>query len=242
MEGEIDRIADSYNVGMDSFKKQIDELRAASAVASPTLEAISAEFATFRTKIHDMLSSLYAKSAELQYRVEELEAKSRRKTLLIHGVKEDTALSPTAAAMNIFIAKLGCMTISESSLESCYRLGRDDSKRTTPRPIVVKFNRRDDRYVVWAKKKMLKGTATLITESLIRSRQLLFSEARTVFKTNKCWTHEGKIVVMYPDGSKYTLSSRDHLEQAKLRLSSHPAADKSERRTALRPRPKKTVN
>ena len=137
---------------------------------------------------------------------------------------------------------MGCLTIGESSLDACYRLGRVDSKRTTPRPIVVKFNRRDDRYLVWSKKKMLKATRTLITESLIRSRQLLFTEARTVFKTNKCWTHEGKIVVMYPDGTKDTLSNCEHLEQAKLRLSLHAAADKTERRNALRPRPKKTIN
>lgn len=186
-----------------------------------------------------MLDSLLAKTDDLEYRVQELEAKGRRNTLNFHGVKEDTAMTPSAAVLDIIAGKLGCSSIGDSTLEAFYRLGQTDTKRSTPRPIVVKFAHRDDRHLVWSKKKALKGTRTLISESLIRPRQQLFTEARTVFKANNCWTRDGKIVVMFPDSDKVLIWRKDQLEQAKTRLSSLLGTEKNERRTILRPRQNK---
>lgn len=220
MDIEMQRLSVTYTAGLDMFQRKLDDLRASSIVSTPTLETLSADFSGFRSAIQDMLGSLLAKYVDLEYRVQDLEAKRRRNTILIHGVKEDPVVSPTTAALNLFVGKLGCATIGETSFDACYRLGAANSQRKTPRPIVVKFARRDERYMVWNNKKMLKGSQTLITESLIRPRQMLFAEARAIFQINRCWTRDGKIVVMFPDGQKEVITRAAQLQKAKSRLSS----------------------
>ena len=84
--------------------------------------------------------------------------------------------------------------------------------------MVVKFIRRTDRYAVWSRKKQLKGTRIMITEFLIPARQQILSEARAIFTPANSWTQEGKIVVLYPDGSKDVITARDHLDASKARL------------------------
>lgn len=235
---EAKRVADTCTAGLEHFQRQLDELRTTSSAPAATLESLSSEFAEFRTRIYNMLGSLQAKTEDLEYRVQHLEAKGRRNTLLIHGVKEDAAIAPSVAALNVIVGKLGCLSIADSGLNACYRLGQIVAKRSTPRPIVVKFASRDDRYLVWSKKKALKGTRTLITESLIRPRQQLFTEARAIFKANNTWTKDGKIVVMFPDGDTSLIWRMDQLDQAKTRLSSLLGTQKNESRS-MRPRPKK---
>lgn len=232
-------IAESCTAGLEHFQRQLDELRLTSSTSAPSLETLASEFGDFRSKIQSMLGSLLARTTDLEYRIQELEAKGRRNTLLVHGVKEDNAVAPSTAALGIIQGRLGCSSVTLASLDKCYRLGQADAGRSTPRPIVVRFAHRDDRYAVWSKKKALKGTRILVTESLIRPRQQLFMEARTVFKANNSWTRDGKIIVMFPDGSKEVLWRNDQLEAAKSRLSSIQSTDKCERRTALRSRQKK---
>lgn len=239
MEMEASHIAEVYNAGLDKFQKQLDELRANSTTPAQTLDSLSSEFAEFRNKIHDMLGSLLRKSSDLEHRVDELEAKGRRNTLLLHGVKEDAALSPFTAALSVINGKLGCSSICSANLEACYRLGPANTQRPKPRPIVVRFVLREDRQAVWSKKKLLKSSPVLITESLIRSRQLIFMEARTVFKPSNCWTRDGKVVVMFPDGCKEIITRPEQLDQAKLRLSSYTESDKVERRNIPRTRSRK---
>ena len=214
----MQHLSDTYTAGLDSFQKKLDDLRATSVVSTPTLETLSADFSGFRDKIQDMLGSLMAKYSDLEYRVQELEAKGRRNTILIHGIKEDPVVSPTTAALSLIVEKLGCSTISAANIDACYRLGAANAQRKTPRPIVVKFARRDDRYRVWNNKKVLKGSRTLITESLIRPRQILFTEARAIFKVNNSWTSDGRIIVMFPDGQKEVITRPVQLQQAKSRL------------------------
>ena len=77
----MQHLSDTYTAGLDSFQKKLDDLRATSVVSTPTLETLSADFSGFRAKIQDMLGSLMAKYSDLEYRVQELEAKGRRNTL-----------------------------------------------------------------------------------------------------------------------------------------------------------------
>ena len=218
MNAEMQRLAETYTAGLNNFQSRLDDLRATCVVSTPTTETLAADFSSFRDSIQDMLGSLLANYSDLEYRVQDLEAKQRRDTILIHGIKEDSEVTPSTAALNIIVGKLGCSTISEASMNACYRLGTSNAQRKKPRPIVVKFARRDDRLQVWKNKKLLKGSRTLITESLIRPRQLLFTEARALFKANNCWTREGKIIVMFPDGHKEIITRPAELQQAESRL------------------------
>lgn len=233
------KLAESCTSGLARFQQQLDELRSRSSVAAPTLESLNNEFAYFRDQMSNMISALMTRTTNLEKRVEELEVKGRRNTLLIHGVKEDPShIDPMKEALGIINGKLGCSSITCAELEACYRLGPPNASRTTPRPIVIRFTRRTDRYDVWKKKKGLKGTRTLITESLIPSRQQIFTEARAVFTPANSWTQDGKIIVLYPDGSKEIITDREHLASAKARLTTFHANSNNENRPALRPRPR----
>ncbi|XP_047538577.1 pickpocket protein 28-like [Vanessa atalanta] len=75
-----------------------------------------------------------------------------------------------------------------------------DSK---PRPIVVKFTETAIRDKVWFAKTKLKGTGVTESEFLTKSRHNVFLEARKRFGINKCWTRDGLIHIIAPDGSRH---------------------------------------
>lgn len=241
MQEEMRKLAESCTSGLARFQQQLDDLRSKSTVSAPTLETLNSEFGSFRDKIASMISTLLTSTTKLEQRVEELEAKGRRKTLLIHGVKEDPVhADPLKEVFGIINGQLGCSSITSADLEACYRLGPPNTQRTKPRPIIIKFTRRTDRNDVWARKKCLKGTRTLITESLIPARQQIFTEARALFSPANCWTRDGKIIVLYPDGCRETLTVPGHFDTARSRLATFHAASNNanETRPVLRPRPR----
>lgn len=229
-------IADIYSANMDQFQRQLDELRATATVDAPSLASLNKEFTAFRQRMHAMLDTIKANYIKLECRIEELEANGRRKWLLFHGIKEEVVDKPRELVMAAVNNKLG-YGLTNTSIAACHRLGKAKNQQN-PRPILVKFRDREDRYSIWTRKKQLKGTRLLITESLIPPRQQLYNEARQLFTANRCWTRDGKIIVKHPDDSITTITTSTQLQSAKDKFASMPA-DPSDRRPTLRTRQKK---
>lgn len=236
MDPSVKAMADTYTLNMDQFQRQLDELRATTTGDAPTLASLNKEFAAFRVNILGMLETIKANYVKLENRIEELEAKGRRKWLLFHGITEETVDRPLELVLAAVKDKLDC-GLTNASITACYRLGKTENPQK-PRPIIVKFRALEDRSAVWFRKKLLKGSRLVITESLIPSRQQLYYEARQLFTTDKCWTYEGRVIVKYPDGSKATITTRSQLNSAKDKLALVPTVS-SDRRPALRSRQRK---
>ena len=236
MDPSVTAIADIYSANMDQFQRQLDELRNTATIDAPSLASLNKEFAAFRQRMHAMLDTIKANYIKLECRIEELEAKGRRKWLLFHGVKEEVVDNPRELVLATVNDKLGYQ-LTNTSIAACHRLGKAKNQQN-PRPILIKFRDREDRYSIWTRKKQLKGTRLLITESLIPTRQQLYNEARQLFTANRCWTSDGKVIVKYPDDSKSTITTSSQLQSAKDKLASMQA-DSSDRRPALRTRQRK---
>nr|CAI5836361.1 unnamed protein product [Callosobruchus analis] len=52
----------------------------------------------------------------------------------------------------------------------------------------------------------------MITEFLTKNRLNLYNEARKVFGNHKCWTTNGLIRVVTPDGKKQVIMSQAQIE------------------------------
>ena len=64
-------------------------------------------------------------------------------------------------------------------------------------PIIVKFLRRYQRNEIYAKKRSLKNSGLVITESLTKRRLQLLEAARTAFDLHSTWTLKGEVYVFF---------------------------------------------
>ena len=60
-------------------------------------------------------------------------------------------------------------------------------------PIIIKFLRRSDRYIVYQRKRLLANSGLSITESLTKRRLDLVDETRSFLGQENVWTFNGSI-------------------------------------------------
>ena len=68
--------------------------------------------------------------------------------------------------------------------------------------IIVKFIRRTQKMKYIEKKRLLKGTKMIITESLTKRRLQLLEKARSEFKQRPVWSWKGEIFVFHNNKKK----------------------------------------
>ncbi|KAJ8246345.1 hypothetical protein GJAV_G00266670 [Gymnothorax javanicus] len=127
------------------------------------------------------------------FRIDELEQYSRRDNVVIRGIPEEEGEDT-----NETIKKVGeaiGVNIEDIDISVSHRFGR--SQNGKPRPIVVKFVRRDTRTKVMQAKKNLRGSSeykgVFIDEQLTPLRAKLFSLVKNDADTERVWTVDGKI-------------------------------------------------
>lgn len=89
--------------------------------------------------------------------------------------------------------KLKLADMSDGNFHVYHHLGSSENKL---RPVLVKFQSMKLQHTVWDSKTLLKGSGMTISEFLTKSWHHVFTAARQYFGLNKCWTTEGKIVVL----------------------------------------------
>ncbi|CAG9792220.1 unnamed protein product [Diatraea saccharalis] len=89
------------------------------------------------------------------------------------------------------------------------RMGTTSSLR--PRPIFIKFKSHQDCDDACTAKIRLKGSGITVSEFLTKRSYKLFLECCERFGVYNCWTHEGRIMVLYADAKRYTITCRADL-------------------------------
>ena len=74
----------------------------------------------------------------------------------------------------------------------CHRTPTAKSKNGQT-PIIIKFLRRSDRYIVYQRKRLLANSGLSITESLTKRRLDLLDETRSFLGQENVWTFNGSI-------------------------------------------------
>lgn len=221
LKGSMSDLMAQFHSRMSKFEA---ELSGSSNTAASTPVDLAADYASFKTFILQALGCLQRQVEALASNVDALEMRSRRKMLLVHGVaevsKEETSLVVTGVVRD----KLKLDTFSSAAIRRCHRMGHQTGTGK-PRPILLKLHDVDVRDTIWHAKTRLKGSGVTLSEFLTRSRHQVFMAAREKFGVTNCWTKQGHIHVLAPDGTKHRVVAQSELNSiGKPKLD----ADKSE--------------
>ncbi|KAJ0169188.1 hypothetical protein K1T71_015315 [Dendrolimus kikuchii] len=176
-----------------------------SSQGSSNIASLSSEFSTFKNFVTQALGNLQRQIELLFQNIDRIEMHTRRKILLVHGVpesKEDLAKS----VVKVLQEHLKVPSFSEAAIRRCHRMGRQHEAKK-PRPILVKFQEMSTRNDIWFSKTSLKGTGITISEFMTKHRHGIFIAARQKFGIGKCWTRDGLVYVLGPDGTQHRINS-----------------------------------
>ena len=202
---------------MDKVNANVSELKESLNTVSSTLTHVQDSFNSYRTATNEKIAELeksvefFSAEYETQKAVNESfkaeieilkqkddaqEQYSRRNCLVLHGIPEKENESTDGLFIKHIKENLG-VNLQPSDLDRSHRIGRTGKTgkngKQLHRAIIVKFTRYNDRARVFAAKRKLKGTNTMLTESLTQRRIGMFNNARLKYKDN-CWTSDGEIM------------------------------------------------
>lgn len=202
----IQELSQHFNSQMAEFQQN---LSSAIPAASPTSH-IAAQFSAFRSFVLSALEGLQLQVNILSKQYDLLDLRTRKKILLVHGVPEERNSADSAIAVKVLSNHLKMPDLELGDISRCQRLGTITSDK--PRPILVKFRELSMRNHIWYAKTNLKNTGITLSEFLTKSRHETFMAARKRFGINKCWTKDGYIIVVGPDGKRHTISTYSELD------------------------------
>ena len=182
--------------------KQLEEVQ-------KSIKFISEQFESYendRKEKDEVIQNLQNDKILMEKKIENLEKKvdrqeqySRRNCILIHGIEEKNDENTDNVVVEMINDNLG-VNITENDLDRSHRLGKKDSNRSKPRPIIVKLARYNTRSKIFYNKKKLKGKNISITESLTKVRMQALKEAQEEKGFKNVWSADGRI--MFKDGTK----------------------------------------
>ncbi|KAI5635570.1 hypothetical protein NE865_03486 [Phthorimaea operculella] len=192
-----------------------ERLKKATASPSPPAEhsdlaALSRDFNHFKSFVWQVLSKLKAQTNLLSLGLDRHETFLRRKVLLFHGIAESKEEQLRSVITDIVKQRMKISEFTSDDIQVCHRLGTSTTK---PRAVLVRFHHLDTRRVVWDAKTLLKGSGTIISEFLTKSRHSVFVAARKHFGVSNCWSTEGKIAIILPDNSRRKIEVSSELQE-----------------------------
>lgn len=203
MEGINEAISHTLAEMMVSFTKRMDsfdETLRKKTTSPASVEGLAEEFAAFKTFIVGSLRSLQLQVACIARETDQLEMRSRRKILLLHGIPEQPKDDTAAAVVRTVVDTLRQTSFTTRDISRCHRMGRQSDGK--PRPILFKLCDVAVRGKIWSAKSALKGSGITLSEFLTKARHDVFMAARQRFGMSKCWTMEGSVYVIGADGSR----------------------------------------
>lgn len=148
---------------------------------------------------------------KMQNRIDNLEQKTKCRTLRFNGVPEDqddeTKLGSTI--LSIINEKLKIVA-NLNIFESLFRVGQ---KGESPRSVLVNFNKVSVRNQILQARKKLKGSEYTIYEDLTASKYNLLRLAKEKYGKNKAWTTSGKVYVWDESENKKILINSEDMEE-----------------------------
>ena len=134
--------------------------------------------------------------------------------LLIHGIDEKKDENTDEIAIKV-AEKVG-VRITKSNVNRSHRLGPrkkpSNNVPVKPRPIILSLISYEHKKAIYDAKKKLKGTKTVITESLTKDRFDLYQKCRSMCGNTNTWTYDGKIWC-WSDDEKVCVESDEDLAQ-----------------------------
>ncbi|KAG7300575.1 hypothetical protein JYU34_014870 [Plutella xylostella] len=196
-----------FSTSMAAFQEGLQNSQ-----VTPSTERLAADFATFRAFILTALESLQQQVTLMAQQMDRQEMHSRRKMLLLHGVKEEKDEDTAAVVVKVMGDHLkASASFNASDISRCHRKGRLVGDK--PRTILVKFKNVATRDQIWFGKTGLKGSGMILSEFLTKPRHDAFMAARQRVGVSRCWTRNGVVVVQSPDGKQHRVATLGELDK-----------------------------
>lgn len=223
----MEAVLDSQMQLQELFMKRMDAFQAQLQVSSPPVDeeksSIVKDFTEFRVFMLAAIQSLQDQIYLLAKETDAQEMRARLKILLFHGVAEVKDQDPVVTAVDTITKCLKITDFSAEDISRCHRMGRFTSA-DKPRPILIKFKKLSTKHKLWLAKTALKGSGITVSEFLTKPRHDAFMVARQRFGINKCWTRDGFVFLLAPDGKRHRITSCAELD--KVEETSAPTASK----------------
>lgn len=207
LQNTISQLSTNFMQRMEQFEGELQK----GTSSSFTLTTLAADFASFKTFILGSLHSLQDQLHLITQSVDLLEMRTRKKILLIHGIPEERHEDVESVVMKTINDKLKLDEFQPSDINRCHRMGKTSSGGK-PRPILLKLRDISMRNSIWFAKTSLKGTGITLSEFLTKARHSLFMQARKQLGITKCWTRDGAVYTLNPDGTKCRIDTPDMLD------------------------------
>lgn len=197
MKQSFTELSKPFHEKMMEFQMSLD--KAAQSQGSNSVSEIAKDFAAFKSFVVGTLQCLQQQIDTLVAQVDKSEMRSRRKMLLVHGISDTKDENLSATLIQLFADHIAGTGITENSLSRCHRMGRFNQGKA--RSVILKFKEVSERDKIWHAKTAFKGTGITISEFLTKDRHNAFVASRKRFGISKCWTKDGIIIILGPDGS-----------------------------------------
>ena len=146
----------------------------------------------------------------LSKKFDNMEMRSRRKILLIHGIPESKKEDVTQVTVNELSSRLKDDNLTLEIVTRCHRMGKNTPNK--PRPVLIKFKELSQRDRVWFGKSNLKNSGITVSEFLTKECHSVFMAARQRFGVSKCWTKDGCIFVADANGKRHQIFTVTELD------------------------------
>lgn len=213
----INDLTELFNNRMADFQR---DLKSSIPATSPTSN-INAQFGSFCSFVLTALENLQRQVEILGRQYDELEMRSRKKMLLVHGISEDN--ESLSVAVTSTLSKYLHLDLTSETFSRCHRLGRLSTGK--PRAVLIKFKDTTIKDKVWSLKTKLKGTGVTVSEFLTKSRHKVFLAARQRFGISKCWTRDGVITVLGSDSTRHRVVTFSDLNGISSAVQDVPVSD-----------------
>lgn len=220
LSSNLEELASSLDTRMQEHENKLKKLSNTDTAHVPhkDLATLSCEFAEFKSLVWKTLGTMKKQLELLVQGLDRQESMSRRKVLLFHGIPESSDSSVEDTVATLLHSQFKMTTASPELFSACHRLGTNTSK---PRPIMVRFASYRVRSEVWNAKTTLKNTGITVSEFLTKTRHEVFTAARKHFGIRRCWTSEGRVVILLSDNKRLRIEAMSELKPL---LADHPAA------------------
>ena len=162
------------------------------------------------SKLEDETNELRRELESVREQADRNEQKSRTACLLLHGVEEAPVEDTDQLAIETISKEVG-VALTEWDVSRSHRVGPKKSgpatRKSKPRPIIIRFTTMNKRQEVFSNKKNLKGKKFVITESLTAYRLDLLQKMKDKYGVKNTWTSEGRLFAKNKDNGILVISS-----------------------------------
>lgn len=191
-------------------------------VCSKLLDEITG-LKTMLSEKDNKIDSLCAQVTVLEKKYDDLEQYSRRNSLRIFGIPEDTGGENIDEKIMTLINQDLEVTppLTPDKIDRVHRIGPlHSSSRHGPRPVILKLTSFQTRQRIFRKRSSLrkKGSKVFINEDLTQMRSQLLFKARQLKKSgviSDCWSYNGQILVK--NNREEISSIKDTLQLEKIK-------------------------